>query len=555
MDERFLRNEMLWGKDGQARLTAAHVIVFGLGGVGSYVTECLARAGVGELTLVDQDTLSLTNINRQLYALHSTVGQYKAEAAARRCLDINPDLRVHPICATYDAAHRDEFFTAHYDYIVDAIDLVSCKLDLIEQARLRRIPILTALGTGNKLDPTLLQVADISKTSGCPLARVIRKELRAREAHLLERRDILEMQQQEIDKVAPEAGEEERLEEQRAIVRAAEQTREQYELALGLLHGEEEPGLLDMLRRLERCLHQMARTDDSVSEDADAVTALRQQLSHLSGRLRRPPLPEDMPDVEQMEERLYALAQLKRKLHRSLDEILELREEIRENISFLDACALDITLLDKEEKQLAAQLQEVLSALLPQRREAAADFARQLEEELRQLGFSEQIRVIPDFMPQEVWPGLMDEKVRILWAPNPGQAPQPLDRIASGGELSRFLLALMSVRPKAESATYIFDEVDAGVGGLTLNKLAEKLENLAKQRQMLVITHWPQLAARAQKHFQISKTIRDNATFTTCVPLDARQRHAELVRMAGGGQQGEALTASLEGRSYQLTMF
>lgn len=382
-----------------------------------------------------------------------------------------------------------------------------------------------------------------------------RKELRAREAHLLERRDILEMQQQEIDRVAPEAGEEERLEEQRAIVRAAEQTREQYELALGLLHGEEEPGLLDMLGRLERCLHQMARTDDSVSEDADAVMALRQQLSHLSGRLRRPPLPEDMPDVEQMEERLYALAQLKRKLHRSLDEILELREEIRENISFLDACALDITLLDKEEKQLAAQLQEVLSALLPQRREAAADFARQLEEELRQLGFSEQVRVIPDFMPQEVWPGLMDEKVRILWAPNPGQAPQPLDRIASGGELSRFLLALMSVRPKAESATYIFDEVDAGVGGLTLNKLAEKLENLAKQRQMLVITHWPQLAARAQKHFQISKTIRDNATFTTCVPLDARQRHAELVRMAGGGQQGEALAASLEGRSYQLTMF
>ena len=382
-----------------------------------------------------------------------------------------------------------------------------------------------------------------------------RKELRAREAHLLERRDILEMQQQEIDRVAPEAGEEERLEEQRAIVRAAEQTREQYELALGLLHGEEEPGLLDMLGRLERCLHQMARTDDSISEDADAVTALRQQLSHLSGRLRRPPLPEDMPDVEQMEERLYALAQLKRKLHRSLDEILELREEIRENISFLDACALDITLLDKEEKQLAAQLQEVLSGLLPQRREAAADFARQLEEELRQLGFSEQVRVIPDFMPQEVWPGLMDEKVRILWAPNPGQAPQPLDRIASGGELSRFLLALMSVRPKAESATYIFDEVDAGVGGLTLNKLAEKLENLAKQRQMLVITHWPQLAARAQKHFQISKTIRDNATFTTCVPLDARQRHAELVRMAGGGQQGEALAASLEGRSYQLTMF
>ena len=185
MNEAFLRTQMLLGADALDKLSRCHVIVFGLGGVGSYAAECLARSGVGELTLVDQDTLSLTNINRQLYALHSTVGQYKAEAAACRCLDINPDLRVHPVCATYDAAHRDDFFTAHYDYIVDAIDLVSCKLDLIEQARLRRIPILTALGTGNKLDPTLLQVTDISKTSGCPLARVMRKELRARDIHHL----------------------------------------------------------------------------------------------------------------------------------------------------------------------------------------------------------------------------------------------------------------------------------------------------------------------------------------------------------------------------------
>lgn len=176
---------MLLGADAMARLRRCHVIVFGLGGVGSYAAECLARSGVGELTLVDQDTISVTNINRQLYALRSTVGQSKAEVAARRCADIDPELRVHPICATYDAAHRDRFFSTHYDYIVDAIDLVSCKLDLIEQARLRRIPILTALGTGNKLDPTLLQVTDISKTSGCPLARVIRRELRARDIRRL----------------------------------------------------------------------------------------------------------------------------------------------------------------------------------------------------------------------------------------------------------------------------------------------------------------------------------------------------------------------------------
>lgn len=185
MEHRFLRTEMVLGDRALEKLSRCHVAVFGLGGVGSYAAEILARSGVGELTLVDQDTLSLTNINRQLYALRSTVGQPKAEVAARRCADIDPELRVHPICATYDAAHRDRFFSTHYDYIVDAIDLVSCKLDLIEQARLRRIPILTALGTGNKLDPTLLQVTDISKTSGCPLARVMRRELRARDIRRL----------------------------------------------------------------------------------------------------------------------------------------------------------------------------------------------------------------------------------------------------------------------------------------------------------------------------------------------------------------------------------
>lgn len=184
-NEAFLRTRMILGDKAVASLADAHVIVFGLGGVGSYAAEILARAGIGELTLVDQDTISVSNINRQLYALHSTVGQPKAQVAAARCLDINPQLIVHPICGTYDAAHREEFFTAHYDYIVDAIDLVSCKLDLIEQAQQRHIPIISALGTGNKLEPQLLQITDISKTSGCPLARVIRKELRARGIHHL----------------------------------------------------------------------------------------------------------------------------------------------------------------------------------------------------------------------------------------------------------------------------------------------------------------------------------------------------------------------------------
>ena len=119
MNDIFLRTRMILGDEAMERLRRSHVAVFGLGGVGSYAAEALARSGVGELTLIDRDTVSSSNINRQLYALHSTVGQFKAEVAARRCLDIDPSIRVHPLRATYDAAHREEFFAANYDYIID----------------------------------------------------------------------------------------------------------------------------------------------------------------------------------------------------------------------------------------------------------------------------------------------------------------------------------------------------------------------------------------------------------------------------------------------------
>lgn len=180
MNEQFVRTRMLLGEDGMARLQKSHVAVFGLGGVGSYAAEALSRSGVGELTLIDEDTVSRSNLNRQLEALHSTLGQPKAEAVAARCLDINPALHVHPLVGRYEAAAREDFFAARYDYILDCIDLVSCKLDLIQTALARGIPILSALGTGNKTDPSLLRITDLSKTSGCPLARVMRRELRAR---------------------------------------------------------------------------------------------------------------------------------------------------------------------------------------------------------------------------------------------------------------------------------------------------------------------------------------------------------------------------------------
>jgi len=177
MEKQFLRGEMLLGEPAVRKLSRSHVAVFGLGGVGSWCAEALARSGVGALTLIDHDTVALSNLNRQVQALHSTLGQPKAEAMAARILDISPGCRVHPLMKRYCADTREEFFRDAYDYIVDAIDLVSCKLDLIQTALERGIPILSALGTGNKLDPSRLQVADLSKTAGCPLARIVRKEL------------------------------------------------------------------------------------------------------------------------------------------------------------------------------------------------------------------------------------------------------------------------------------------------------------------------------------------------------------------------------------------
>lgn len=177
MNERTIRAEMLLGAEAMEKLNNAHVAVFGLGGVGSWCAEALARSGVGRLTLIDRDEVGVSNINRQLCALGSTVGVPKAEVMRRRVADISPDISVRAVIGHYDAEHRDDFF-ADYDYIVDCIDLVSCKVDLIVTARERGIPIVSALGTGNKCDAQRLVLCDIKKTSGCPLARVVRRELR-----------------------------------------------------------------------------------------------------------------------------------------------------------------------------------------------------------------------------------------------------------------------------------------------------------------------------------------------------------------------------------------
>ena len=176
----FSRTAILLGEENLEKLKRARVAVFGVGGVGGYVVEALARSGVGVLDLIDKDTVSESNINRQIIALHSTVGRHKTEVAAERARDINPDICVRVYNTFYLPETAAQFDFSRYDYVVDAIDTVSGKIAIVEEAKKANVPVIAAMGAGNKLDPTKFEVADISKTSVCPLARVMRRELKKR---------------------------------------------------------------------------------------------------------------------------------------------------------------------------------------------------------------------------------------------------------------------------------------------------------------------------------------------------------------------------------------
>lgn len=180
MLHKFSRTELLIGKEGLDRLKNCKVAIFGIGGVGSFVTEGLARAGIGKFILIDKDVVDITNINRQIHATTKTVGQPKAELMKQRILDINPDAEVETHITFVTPDNCDDLLSDEYDYIVDAIDTITSKLDLIVKAKNRNIPIISSMGAGNKLDPTRFEITDIKKTKMCPVAKVIRKELKKR---------------------------------------------------------------------------------------------------------------------------------------------------------------------------------------------------------------------------------------------------------------------------------------------------------------------------------------------------------------------------------------
>lgn len=180
MKEQFARTQIVYGASSMEKLYAAKVAIFGVGGVGGYVAEALARSGIGHLLLVDNDKVSVTNINRQIIALHSTIGKSKVQVMKARCLDINPDIIIEEKECFFLPENSDSFDFNGYSYIVDAVDTVSAKIELIRKAKEAGVPVISCMGAGNKTDPSKFMVADISKTTVCPLARVMRRELKAR---------------------------------------------------------------------------------------------------------------------------------------------------------------------------------------------------------------------------------------------------------------------------------------------------------------------------------------------------------------------------------------
>jgi len=180
MLNRFSRTQLLYGEETMGRLASSRVAVFGIGGVGGYVVEALARSGIGALDLIDDDKVCLTNINRQIIATSSTVGKYKVDVAKERILDINPDCEVRTYKTFFLPETQDQFDFKEYDYVVDAIDTVSGKIAIVEKAKEAGVPVISSMGAGNKLNPAMFEVADIYKTSVCPLAKVMRHELRKR---------------------------------------------------------------------------------------------------------------------------------------------------------------------------------------------------------------------------------------------------------------------------------------------------------------------------------------------------------------------------------------
>lgn len=381
------------------------------------------------------------------------------------------------------------------------------------------------------------------------------KELNKRETELTQKteeldskREFLEYQQNEIRKVSPKPGELEELENRKQVLRDQAQAQEAVHRCLETLYGEQGP-LVDRIHDMQREVRTLASLDQQYADFGEQLEEVRQILMDFGSSLKQAPLSQESEqELEQIESRLWQLSQLQRKMNRSLEQLLDLDQEIETNLSFLDTCHLELAQIKKQQHEVHAQVSEVISEVNQARKEESATLCSRLENELQQLGFSPDVHVEFDFTPVEIAAGIEELQGRLLWIPNPGQPPQPLDQIASGGELSRFLLALVGLMAGNEFPTLLFDEVDAGIGGIILGQVGQRITELARHHQVILISHWPQLASLADRHFKVHKEVQDEQTFTYCTRLQGREIEQEISRMAGGGDQGRAMARQfLEG--------
>ncbi|SDN65820.1 DNA repair protein RecN (Recombination protein N) [Desulfonauticus submarinus] len=393
------------------------------------------------------------------------------------------------------------------------------------------------------VDAFLLEDLKVKKEELCKKIDTLLKEklkLEQKISELKEKKDFLAFQQKEIEKVNPKPGEEEELLGKVSKIKEEQKRYEKVEQLLALFNTRH---FMEDFRELLDALGELAEDKDFLSyyEQAQDFFYLLQELEGKLGKYEFQPTYE----LDRLESRLYALANLKRKFNKSLEEIIRLKEEIEENLSFLDASKLELSKILKKEIKLKKELELVLQDLNKLREDKSRELAIKLKEELKSLGFSQGLEIY--FQPYDflLYDELKERRFKLLWQPNPGVNLEPLNKIASGGELSRFLLALMTLQG-ADRDTIIFDEIDTGIGGLTLLKVGEKIKQLAEKQQILLITHWPQLAVLADKHFRVEKKSKAKETIIVCKELKSKaERQQELSRMAGGGTQGDVLAQSL----------
>ncbi len=359
------------------------------------------------------------------------------------------------------------------------------------------------------------------------------------------KKDFLHYQQSEIDRVQPKPGEEEELEALKQRLKTESAQQQNVHQCLELLHSPGEP-LIDKLWALQKEAEQLSNWDEKFLGFTQNIEETRYMLQEMDRTLRDMPLPAQSEEtLERIESRLWELSQLQRKLGRSLESILQLQKEIQDNLSFLDHCQLNLQQLKRKENELDSELLLAVQNLNQARHKAADTLTHDLQKELQNLGFDPRVQVTFQFEAQEIRAGIKEEIPRLMWVPNPGHPPQPLEQIASGGELSRFLLALVSLSARQSLPTLLFDEVDAGIGGLILDQVGRKLQALARRQQIILVSHWPQLACLAHSHFKVQKTSEQDETFTSCQVLNKDQIPQELSRMAGGGEKGRLLAKQL----------